>query len=146
MGAAMASSSDDLELFLKIIDLDPRECDPFAKGCELVHAAIRDNGALRADARLIEAICDFENARTQAAGLRSIKIIEDRPFPVLGGIVPALRLLLAWRGHPGSKLIVARVLMWHSTWASDITEAERQRRLIQALGAFSIASGKPALL
>lgn len=139
-------STEDLSLFLQIIDLDPRECDAFARGCELVQAAVSDNGALRADANLAETLCDFASTRAQRVGLKAIQVIEDRPFPVVGGIVPALRLLLAWRGHPGSKLIVARVLMWHSTWATDISEAERQRRLIQALGAFSIASGRPALL
>lgn len=134
------ADTQPFQLFFQI--LDDQTCD-FGRAVERVVQAISAHDVLKSEKGVAQAARAFESSHATRDGLKLLDLVDNRAF-LIPDIAMPVHLLMALRGHAASELTVARVLMHHQFWSSsssDRPQAERDRRLLQALGWLSHAAG-----
>lgn len=127
------------QLFFKILDAQG-EAANLGHAVHVLLNAIEESLALRKEREIIDLARRFADSHAYLDGIALLQKLEHKPFPA-SEVVAGLHVIMAWRGSHESELFVARTLMQWQGWSRDLTDAERDERLLQALGWLAVAGG-----
>jgi len=127
------------ETFFSILEM-PEEQRSIELFIDVIDNAVRNNGQVSKDERMVTAFRRWKQSHSLAHGLKFVTQLENRPFQITGNLAAAVRLTLAYQGDTGSASMVAEILACQADLRPGLNQEQRDAMLVHALGFFAIAS------